>query len=245
MLTPSKEFTMLTMRDHGVQDYAVLPDMDGTDVGVLNDDDRACLAELGQYLATTDAWNRFGIWLLHKHFEPSEGEVFVEQLADSPRGTRTAPIARSADLNATAIRFDGSVDGVAAIGMEFAAPADFGDTAPFSEEDEAILAGLAERLDASGKLDRFGVRLIRNPLGLSDSEMLHETSDSSDRTLNCVVSDRAAFLAQDTIETTWRWRVVEGESQPTVMQDCTVGCVRVGEGHDISHAHSEDFGGND
>ena len=108
---------MLTMRDHGVQDYAVLPDMDGTDVGVLNDDDRACLAEVGQYLATTDAWNRFGIWLLHKHFEPSDGEVFVEQLAHSPRGTRTAPIERTADLTATAIRFDDSVDaGVGAIG---------------------------------------------------------------------------------------------------------------------------------
>jgi hypothetical protein len=237
---------MLTMRDHGVQDYAVLPDMDGTDVGVLNDDDRDCLAELGQYLATTDAWNRFGIWLLHKHFEPSDGEVFVEQLAHSPRGTRTAPIERTADLTATAIRFDGSVDaGVGAIGMEFAAPVDFGDTAPFSEEDEAILAGIAERLEASGKIDRFGVRLIRNPLGLTETEVLHETSDSSDRTLHCIVSDRDALVPENTIETTWRWRVVEGESQPMVMQECTVGCVRIGEGHDINHAHSEDFGGND
>jgi hypothetical protein len=239
---------MLTMRDHGVQDYADLHDMDGTDVGVLNDDDRACLAELGQYLATTDAWNRFGIWLLHKHFEPSDGEVFVEQLADSPRGTRTELIERtsSEDLHATAIRFDGSLDaGLGTIGMEFAAPVDFGDTAPFSEEDEAVLAGIAGRLDASGKLDRFGVRLIRNPLGLTEREVLHETSDSSDRTLHCVVSDREAVLADDAIETTWRWRVIDGLAQPMVMQECSVTCVAVGEGHDISHAHSEDFGGND
>src|SRR6476620_5071657 len=116
---------MLTMRDHGVQDYAELLDMDATDGGVLTDDDRACLTEMGQYLATTDAWQRFGIWLLHKHFEPLEGEVFVERTVDSPRGTLTAPIERTSDLHATAIRFDESVESV--IGMEFADPADFGD----------------------------------------------------------------------------------------------------------------------
>lgn len=232
---------MLTMRDHDVQDYAVLDDMDATDVGVLTDDDRACLAEVGQYLATTDAWQRFGVWLLHKHFEPSDGEVFVERLAHSPRGTRTAPMERTPDLQATAIRFDGTH----AIGMEFAAPADFGDTAPFNDDDEAVLAGIAELLGASGKLDRFGVRVIRNPLGLNEGEMLHETSDSSNRALHCVAGARGELMTEDTIETNWTWRVVEGETQPIVMQDCTVGCVRVGEGHDINHAHSEDFGGND
>jgi hypothetical protein len=40
--------------------------MDATNVGVLGEDDRACLKELGDYLATTDAWHRFAIWLLHK-----------------------------------------------------------------------------------------------------------------------------------------------------------------------------------
>ncbi len=241
---------MLAMRDHDVEDYTDLHDMDGTEVGVLTDDDRACLTELGQYLATTDAWKRFGIWLLHKHFEPSDGEVFVEQLADSPRGTRTAPIERGAftqsGLNATAIRFDGSIEaGVGAIGMEFAAPTDFGDTAPFGEEDEAVLAGIAERLDASGKLDRFGVRLIRNPLGLTEGQVLHETSDSRDRTLNCTVADREALVDGHIVETTWRWRVIDGQSQPIVMQDCTATCIRVGEGHDVAHDHEENFGGND
>ena len=46
---------MLMMRDHGVGDYVALPDMDATDVGVLSDDDRDCLDELGDYLVTTDA----------------------------------------------------------------------------------------------------------------------------------------------------------------------------------------------
>ena len=40
---------MLMMRDHDVDDYATLRDMDTTEVGMLSQDDRAgCLDELGQ-----------------------------------------------------------------------------------------------------------------------------------------------------------------------------------------------------
>jgi hypothetical protein len=240
---------MLTMRDHGVEDYESLPDMDATDVGDLRDDDRACLEELGQYLVTTDAWQRFGIWLLHKHFEPAPGEVFVEHTMRAPRKTETTPIERSAfaeqGLSTTAIQFGDSVsNGVSVIGMEFAQPDDFGDAAPLSDDDEAILAGIAERLRAHDKIQRFGVRLIRNPLGLSEHEMLHETCDSSTRTMHCAVGERDAMLADKaTIQTAWRWRVVRGGTDAVVMQDCTAGCVRVGEGHDLAHTASgtDDF----
>jgi hypothetical protein len=71
------------MRDHGVEDYAELRDMDATDVGVRSDDDHACLDELGQYLAAADAWQRFGVWLLHK--------PFVERAMRAPRKTQTTP----------------------------------------------------------------------------------------------------------------------------------------------------------
>lgn len=234
---------MLTMRDHGVDDYTVLRDMDATDVGVLGEDDRACLDELGEYLAASDAWQRFGIWLLHKHFEPAPGEVFVERAIRAPRKTETTPVERSAfpGLSTTAIRFDDSVSsGIGVIGMEFAEPTDFGATSPLSDDDEAVLAGIAERLAAHGKIERFGVRLIRNPLDIAEHELLHETCDSAHRTLHCGVGERDAILAdQATVQTAWRWRVVQGRSEPTVMQDCTVSCVRAGEGHDIQHSQSE------
>jgi hypothetical protein len=237
---------MLIMRDHGVEDYEALRDMDATDVGDLNADDQACLDELGQYLVTTEAWQRFGIWLLHKHFLPEPGEVFVEQVVHSPRGTKTSPIDRSAlgQLSATAIRFDDLADGVGVVGMEFAEPDDFGDAEPLSDDDAIILAGIAERLQAHDMVERFGVRLIRNPLGLTDSELLHETTDSGDRTMNCTVGDRAEVLVEQNVtQTAWKWRVVHGGPETIVMQDCTAGCVRVGEGHDISHKASgtDDF----
>ncbi|HEX4587479.1 MAG TPA: hypothetical protein VH185_05875 [Mycobacterium sp.] len=235
---------MLTMRDHGIEDYAALRDMDATDVGELREDDRACLEELGQYLVSTDAWQRFGIWLLHKHFEPEPGEVLVEQTLRAPRKTETTPIERSAfpelGLNTTAIRFDDSASGgVGVVGMEFAEPDDFGDAEPLSDDDEAVLGGIMERLQTHDKIQRFGVRLIRNPLGLSENEMLHETCDSANRTTHCTVGDRDAMLAdRNTIQTAWKWRVAQAGSESIVMQDCTAGCVRVGEGHDIAHTAS-------
>src|SRR5690348_17183084 len=162
---------MLTMRDHSVEDYTVLDHMDATDVGSLSDDDRACLADVGRYLVAAGACDRFGIWLLHKHFEPESGEVFVEQAVRSPRMIKTSPVVRSETLETTAIRFDGSADGFSVVGMEYAEPADFGDIAPMGDDDEAVLAGLARQLQTHGKLDRFGVRLIRNPLELLEGEM--------------------------------------------------------------------------
>jgi hypothetical protein len=50
---------MLLIRDHGGEDYTEVLDMDATDVGVLFEDDRACLDELGEYLVTTESWQRF------------------------------------------------------------------------------------------------------------------------------------------------------------------------------------------
>lgn len=185
---------MLLIRDHGVDDYTALRDMDATDVGDLTEDDRDCLRELGEYLVATEASQRFAMWLLHKHFEPTAGEVFVERAIPEWGMTETKLVERSA----------------------------------FS----------AEGLRATGI--RFGVKLIRDPLGLSEGELLLETCDTAERTLYCDVSVREAIPADlSVIETTWRWKVVRGETRPVVMQDCTAGCVSVGEGHDLSHKHSQ------
>jgi hypothetical protein len=220
---------MLTMRYHRVDDYAELAAMDATDVGVLTEDDRDCLHELGQYLVSTDGWQRFAIWLLHKHFEPAPGEVFVERAIAIPPQTHTTPIERAAfspaGLRATATRFDSEVtSGVGLVGMEFAGPADFGPTAPIGPDDEAALAGLAQRLHSHAKTDRFGVRLIRNQLGLSEQEMLLETCDIGRRALHCEVIDRAHTRARANVETTWRWKPVVIETGPTATMDCEQHC---------------------
>lgn len=219
---------MLTMRDHDVADYAALRDMDGTDVRVLRDDDRACLDELGQYLVSTDAWNRFAIWLLHKHFEPSPGEVFVERVDTGERRTETSPAQRSGfsadELRPTSVRFDRSADrGVGVIGMEFTSSADFGSTRPLGADDEAVLSKIADLLRSHRKSDRFGVRLIRDAIALNEDELLLETCDEETRTLTCRVADTERNRDQN-VETTWRWEPAGGDNGFTVVQKCYFAC---------------------
>ncbi len=227
---------MLTLRDHNVEDYATLRDMDTTDVAVLDEADLACLDELGEYLVSADASHRFAIWLLHKHFEPAAGEVFVESLSTAPRGTRTTLLERCSalDLNTTSMRFDSDVSsGVGVVGMEFADPADFGSTTSVSPDDAAVLTGLAERLRARGKIERFGVRLIRDPLGLSDDEVLVETCDIAHRTLHCSVAPRGA--GTNSVETTWQWKPSLSKTGPTVHRYCMNQCtLDSGNNHYIS-----------
>ncbi len=236
---------MLQIRDHDVEDYTTLRDMDKTDVGVLSDGDRACLDEIGRYLVEAGAGQRFALWLLHKHFEPSPGEVFVERALTAPRRIETSLVDRAAfqakALTATAFRFDDSApSGVSVIGMEFAEPADFGSTSPLSADDETVLAGVAERLAAHGKTERFGVKLIRNPLDMLEHELLLETCDSSLRELYCDVSMRDAIPSNEgTItETSWQYRLVDGAAEGVVMTDCRSLCINspLG-GHDSTHRH--------
>jgi hypothetical protein len=217
--------------------------MDATDVGVLDETDRECLREIGDYLATTEAWRRFAIWLLHKHFEPERDEVFVERAVLGEGRTETAPVTRSSfgpdGLHASGVRFD-DTPGFGLVGLEYTEPADFDGVAPLGSADETVLASIADHLRAHGKLDRFGVKVIRNPLGLGDGELLLETCDSTTRTQHCEIASRDALPGDvKIIETTWRWRVAEDATQPVTMQDCTAGCTPVGQGHDLAHDHTE------
>ena len=230
---------MLTMRDHDVKDYVALRDMDATDVGMLSADDRACLDELGDYLVSTDAFQRFAIWLLHKHFEPASGEVFAESIITAPRGTETTLVKRCSvrGFAATSMSFDPEVSsGVGVIGMEFADPADFGSTSPLSPDDEAVLAGLAERLRAAGKIERFGVRLIRNPLGLAENEVLVETCDLAQRMLHCSVGERDAVGR--TVETSWQWEPSLSKTGPKVRHRCMSSCSMDADNNHNPGAHT-------
>jgi hypothetical protein len=230
---------VLTLRDHNVEDYATLRDMDTADVAVLDEADRACLDELGHYLVSTDAWQRFAIWLLHKHFEPAAGEVFAEGIVTAPRGTETTPVARCfvPALTATAMRFDPDVSsGVGVIRMEFAEPADFGSATSAGPDDEDTLTGIAERLRAHGKIERFGVRLIRNPLGLLENEVLVETCDLTHRTLHCSVGARDG-LGANNVETSWHWKPSLSKTGPKVTRWCMNTCTQDSYGNHFLGAH--------
>jgi hypothetical protein len=71
---------MLTIRHHGSHDYAMLPDIDTTDVGIITADDHACLDEVGSCLLGAKVQSRFGVTLLHTHFPIYDDEMLLEEV---------------------------------------------------------------------------------------------------------------------------------------------------------------------
>ena len=61
------------------------------EVKPLSEVDIECFNEIRDILKKYGALNRFGITLLHKHFDLEEGEMLVEELNDKNRGMYISP----------------------------------------------------------------------------------------------------------------------------------------------------------
>ncbi len=62
------------------------------DVEPINDSDLECLAEVRDVLAKHGKRERFGVALLHKHFDMEEGEVLVEETDKDARELTIRPM---------------------------------------------------------------------------------------------------------------------------------------------------------
>ena len=90
-------------------EYAELPTLDG--VGPLTTEDERCLDEIRTVLDRHGRLDRFGVTLLHRHFELAEDELLVEEcdfekrcLTTTPRVAAEIPPERRLE---TVWRFDG------------------------------------------------------------------------------------------------------------------------------------------
>lgn len=75
--------------------WANLPDMNDIDPS-LDASDAACLAALREVLQAHGKLDRFGVNLLHKHFELDDDECLIETIDTQSRVLTVKPIARSA-----------------------------------------------------------------------------------------------------------------------------------------------------
>lgn len=62
------------------------------DVKPFSDQDHACLNAVRDVLAQFGCLDRFGVSLLHKHFEMADDEILVEQVDDVARKLVTKPV---------------------------------------------------------------------------------------------------------------------------------------------------------
>lgn len=70
------------------------------EVALINEGDHACLDELRSVLAKHKAGDRFGLHLIHKHFELSDDEILVEYTDEDER-TLTCRVEKRADALAS------------------------------------------------------------------------------------------------------------------------------------------------
>ena len=89
--------TTHTLGDVPLSGFRRLPDID--DVAPLSDSDAACLSEIREVLDRHDALDRFGLTLLHEHFDLEHDEVLVEE-TDPETRTLTIRPQRESDIKA-------------------------------------------------------------------------------------------------------------------------------------------------
>ncbi len=234
---------MIEIRAHSKTDYAVLPDIDSSAMQALDDSDWDCLDEIGGLLIAEGANERFGVTLLHSHFPIDDKEIMVEEPQIEERAFTLRPVAGCAeDRVAINMQFAASGgDGVLSmIGLEYIRSEALSVAAPVSDSDAQALRGVREVLDRRNRLQRFGVGLLHDAIGLKESDVLLETCDSSARTLRCIAARRDDNRVRSSVETTWSWATpvddaVSTDAQATRLcrRQCTVVkvCYQAEDGH--------------
>jgi hypothetical protein len=216
---------MIALRRHDPEDYAKLPDIDSANVGSLDDSDQACLDDIGQFLLRSKANLRFGVGLLHSHFTIESDETVVENICTDGETIILRPTKNAVDVLPTALCFDesSSDEFVRLVGLEFADTKALAGAIPIGDWDHEVLAKLGDILRRHEKIERFGIRLLHDPIGLSGRVLL-ETCDATNRVLSCraIAEDAADF--NRSIPTVFSWQETGTEEGPTINQGCMQYC---------------------
>jgi hypothetical protein len=202
---------MLTMRHHTSNDYALLPDIDDSDAGTITAADQACLDEIGNGLLRTRAHERFGVTLLHSHFPIENGETLVEEVhTDSDLLTLRPVRTNGSELVATNICFDDArsrFEDPRLIGLEYTCAHVLAGAVPINNSDRDTLSLVHDVLRSYGMTNRFGIRLLHDPLKLK-GDILLETCDPIRRTLTCRRSREDDPALARSIPTVFTWEEI-------------------------------------
>lgn len=91
---------MRSIQSMSAEEFNALPHID--DIDPLNVSDHECMEELRDVLEKHGKLSRFGITLLHRHFDLNEGEILVE-FTDTANRVQTVEIEKLADKRPCAI----------------------------------------------------------------------------------------------------------------------------------------------
>ena len=169
--------------------YAALPMIEEAEE--LSDKDAACLQEVGDVLGKYGVLDRFGLCVLHKHFELEPDEILVEFIDHEDRSTVTRPVKMEALPEARVSESIWRLDGVEAVPVLYRAIRDGEETVPLSGDDVVCFQELKAVLEKYGSERRLGPCLIdkRFFAGLKPDESVYEVTDHSERSSHLRVGD--------------------------------------------------------
>lgn len=232
---------MIQVRRHDSRDYAALPDIDSTSAGNLSEDDHACLDNVGCLLVQEQANSRFGVTLLHSHFPIRDGEMLVEEVSTDLQLITLRPVAEKyPGLVPTSVCFERSGEAFGLIGLEFTPEGTLDGIRPLDAHDHDLLASVHKIVLRYGKIERFGIRLLHDPLGLGDRVLL-ETCDPHG--LTCRTTTEADPDFAEAIPTLFQWEAGLSRSGLSAGQSCMQFCkamrkCSIGrDGHQSSSSH--------
>jgi hypothetical protein len=191
---------------------------------------------------------RFGATLLHSHFPVRDDEILVEEAQVDSQLITLRPLSGAwPGLTATSVCFEGVGDAFSLVGLEFTPEDSLMDVRPLGGQDRDVLADLREVLHRHGKIGRFGVRLLHDPLELGGRVLL-ETCDSASRVLACrtTTEDDPGFAGA--VPTLFQWEAVWAHDDLTTGQGCMQFCKSIRKcaesrnGHQSSSSHESSHG---
>jgi hypothetical protein len=226
---------MLQVRPHVSLDYLSLPDIDSSGMDTLTSQDQKCLDEIGYLLVSHKAHEKFGVSLLHSHFEIEDDEVLIESLQNSTYDLVTQPVPKSLLKNnvnfPVNLKFlETDKKGVSLVGLEYALEEALFPPKPLSNKDISLLIDLKKILDKHDRTNRFGLRVLNRDFNSRKDLIFLERCFKDKRMLCCNLTEKTSSEAKNTIQTIWIWEVIEPSvEEPSIqlMQSCRQSCIQV------------------
>jgi hypothetical protein len=191
---------------------------------------RCALKRLALVYCTQKRTRDFGVALLHSHFPVVNNETFLEEI-DALREVITVRPVCNARPNVlpTSICFDDIAacsEEVKVVGLEYASKDTLEGVTPINELDCGILIRVERILRHLGKMRRFGLRLLHDPLRLNDRVVI-ETCDAINRVLTCTGQTDTDTGVFNSVGTVFCWRQTDAEKEfgePVISQECMKFC---------------------
>ncbi len=176
------------------------------DVKRYSSQDMKMLAIFGQILAQHDAQERFGISLLHKHFDLQEGEIIVETKSIDSKEF-TISVSSIYDQNNKVPSMWRFVEGEKTIqATQWVQSNGYNSIGHVIDSDLPLLLALRDTIIELGCINRFGIGLLHRNSKLKDSEILMESTDEDNRLQEMKLIQKSTLDKDGSIQTLWSFK---------------------------------------